>query len=131
MKKLLVLSAFFIFACSSDDNSVDDPIPAYTIEGKWIYPENSLNTMYIFHEGVRYTYYCVGGDCMSQYEAFEAADGNHIPGTHNYTFEDAVLTVDLNFGNELITPVAFECDGAKAYFETAEYSLIRLGSSCD
>ena len=49
----------------------------------------------------------------------------------NYTYENDVLTVDLNFGNELVSPVAFECDGGEAYFETPEYSLFRLNSDCN
>jgi hypothetical protein len=36
LKKLLLLSALFIFACSSDDSSEDSPLPTYTIEGKWL-----------------------------------------------------------------------------------------------
>ena len=36
-----------------------------------------------------------------------------------------------NFGNELVTPIAFECDGGQAYFETPEYSLFRLNSECN
>ena len=87
--------------------------------------------MYLFKDGIRYTYYCVEGDCQAQYESFEAGDGNHIPGSNNYTFEDNILTVDLNFGNELLTPVTFECDGGEAYFETPEYSLFRLNSDCN
>ena len=135
MKKLPLLSALLIFACSSDDSSEDTNLPApnYSIEGKWLI-EGTVpvgNTMYLFKDGIRYTYYCVEGDCQAQYESFEAGDGNHIPGTNNYTFEDNILTVDLNFGNELLTPVTFECDGGEAYFETPEYSLFRLNSDCN
>ena len=135
MKKLLLLSTLFIFACSSDDSSEDTNLPApnYSIEGKWLI-EGTVpvgNTMYLFKDGIRYTYYCVEGDCQAQYESFEAGDGNHIPGTNYYTFEDNILTVDLNFGNELLTPVTFECDGGEAYFETPEYSLFRLNSDCN
>ena len=42
-----------------------------------------------------------------------------------------ILTVDLHFGNELITPITFECDGGEAIFETPEYSLFRLNSGCN
>ena len=131
MKKLLLLSALFIFACSSDDE--DSPLPTYTIEGKWLI-EGTVpagNTMYLFEDGVRYTYYCVEGDCNALYNSYEANDGNHIPTTNPYTFENNVLTVDLHFGNELVTPVAFECDGGEAHFETPEYSLFRLNSDCN
>ena len=133
MKKLLLLSAILILACSSDDSSEDSPLPTNTIEGKWLI-EGTVpagNTMYLFQDGVRYTYYCVEGDCNALYNSFEANDGNHIPTTNPYTFENNVLTVDLHFGNELVTPVAFECDGGEAYFETQEYSLFRLNSNCN
>ena len=130
MKKLPLLSALLIFACSSDDSSEDSPLPTYTIEGKWLI-EGFANTMYLYEDGVRYTYYCVEGDCNALYNSYEANDGNHIPTTNPYTFENNVLTVDLHFGNELVTPVVFECDGGEAYFETPEYSLFRLNSECN
>ncbi|MDB4163209.1 hypothetical protein N8364_03360 [Saprospiraceae bacterium] len=133
MKKLLILSTLLIFAFGCDEESDDIPLPAYTIEGKWVIdggvPEG--NTMYLFEDGVRYTYYCVEGDCQSLYDSFQAGDGNHIPGTNPYTFEDDVLTVDLHFGNELISPIRFECNGGEVYFETPGYSLFRLSSDCN
>ena len=134
MKNILYLFlALTMFACSSDDSSEDSPLPTYTIEGKWLI-EGTVpagNTMYLFEDGVRYTYYCVEGDCNALYNSYEANDGNHIPTTNPYTFENNVLTVDLHFGNELVTPVAFECDGGEAHFETPEYSLFRLNSDCN
>jgi len=133
MKKLILISALLIFSCSSDDSSEDSPLPTYTIEGKWLI-EGTVpagNTMYLYEDGVRYTYYCVEGDCNALYNSYEANDGNHIPTTNPYTFENNVLTVDLHFGNELVTPIAFECDGGEAYFETPEYSLFRLNSDCN
>ncbi|MEJ6808576.1 MAG: hypothetical protein QNK64_10955 [Saprospiraceae bacterium] len=133
MKKLLILSTLLIFAFGCDEESDDIPLPAYTIEGKWVIdggvPEG--NTMYLYEDGVRYTYYCVEGDCQSLYDSFQAGDGNHIPGTNPYTFEDDVLTVDLHFGNELISPIRFECNGGEVYFETPGYSLFRLSSDCN
>ncbi len=88
--------------------------------------------MYIFEDGIRYTYYCVGDDCESQYETFEAGDSNAIPGTNEYTFENGILTIDLNFGNELVAPLTFECDGGKVYLDSPNpYYLYRLGSVCD
>ena len=63
--------------------------------------------------------------------SYEAADGNHLPLTNPYTFENDTLTVDLHFGNELITPITFECDGGEAIFETPGYSLFRLNSGCN
>ena len=73
MKKLLLLSALLIFACSSDDDSEDNPLPAYTIEGKWLI-EGTVpagNTMYLYEDGVRYTYYCVEGDCNALYNSMK------------------------------------------------------------
>jgi hypothetical protein len=138
MKKLLLLSAILIFACSSDDSSEDNSLPAYTIEGKWIWsPTENIsdaNTMYIYEDGIRYTYYCtaeISNDCQSLFESFQANDENHLPTTNPYSFQDNVLTVDLHFGNELLTPVTFECDGDEVYFETPEYSLFRLNSDCN
>ncbi|MDB4171617.1 hypothetical protein N9750_05865 [Polaribacter sp.] len=133
MKKLFFLLALLIIACSNDDSSEDSPLPTYTIEGKWLI-EGTVpagNTMYLYEDGVRYTYYCVEGDCNALYNSYEANDGNHIPTTNPYTFENNVLTVDLHFGHELVTPVAFECDGGEAHFETPEYSLFRLNSDCN
>ena len=131
MNKLLLIAVFFLMACSSDDVS-NDNLTALTIEGKWVYPENSLNTMYIYEAGIRYTYYCVGSDCESQYESFQAADGNHLPAIHPYTFENNILTVDLHFGNTWEAPLTFECDGDKVIFNSPDpYYLNRLGSDCN
>ena len=120
MKKLLLLVLSIIMFTNCDPANLE---PTPDMEGKWIFENNSLNTMYLYEAGIRYTYYCTGDDCESQYESFEAADGNHIPGTNNYTFENGTLTVDLNFGNELVTTIIFECDGEIATFETPGYSL--------
>ena len=108
MKKLLLplFFAFLVMGCENDSESL--PVPDYSIEGKWLIegmiPEG--NTMYLYKDGLRYTYYCVEGDCNALYNSYEANDGNHIPTTNPYTFENNVLTVDLHFGNELVTPVA-------------------------
>ena len=133
MKKLLLalFFAFLIMSCENDSESLI--VPDYSIEGKWLIegmiPDG--NTMYLYKDGLRYTYYCVEGDCNALYNSYEANDGNHIPTTNPYTFENNVLTVDLHFGNELVSPVTFECDGGEAYFETPEYSLFRLNSECN
>ena len=131
MKNLLLFSFVAILLMGCDENSENLPAPNYTIEGKWTFGDNSLNTMYLYEDGVRYTYYCVADDCTALYNSYEANDGNHIPGTNNYTVEDNILTVDLYFGNELITPITFECDGGEVIFETPEYSLFRLNSDCN
>jgi len=132
MNKLLLLSVLLFFSCSTNEDSITNPKLNYTIEGKWVYPNNALNTMYIFKDGIRYTYYCVGEDCESQYESFQAADGNHLPTTNPYTFENNILIVDLHFGNELVAPLKFECDGNKVVFETTyPIHLIRFDSECN
>ena len=129
-RQLLLLFIPLVFSC--DKEGVNDPL-IYSIEGKWLIegmiPEG--NTMYLYQDGLRYTYYCVEGDCNSLYNSYEANDGNHIPNPLNYTYENDILTVDLNFGNELVTPITFECDGGEAYFETSGYSLFRLNSDCN
>ena len=135
MKKLLLLSALLIFACSGDDGSDESTVTDYSIEGKWIWSSLTINDgMFIYENGIRYTYYWDGVTPFEQlqelFNSYEAGDGNHIPTTNNYTFENDVLTVDLNFGNKLVTPITFECDGGEAYFETPEYSLFRLNSDC-
>ena len=131
MKNLLLFSFVAVLLMGCNENSENLPAPNYSIEGKWTFGDNSLNTMYLFEDGVRYTYYCVADDCSALYNSYEANDGNHIPGTNNYTVEDNILTVDLHFGNELVTPIIFECDGGEVIFETPEYSLFRLNSDCN
>ena len=134
MKKLLLLLFFALFVMGCENDSENLPAPYYSIEGKWVdtipgAPEG--NIMYLYENGLRYTYYCVEGDCNSLYNSYEANDGNHIPNPLNYTYDNDILTVDLNFGNELVTPITFECDGGEAIFETPEYSLFRLNSDCN
>ena len=133
MKKLLLPLFFALFVMGCENDSENLPAPDNSIEGKWLIegmiPEG--NTMYLYEDGLRYTYYCVEGDCNSLYNSYEANDGNHIPNPLNYTYENDILTVDLNFGNELVTPITFECDGGEAYFETSGYSLFRLNSDCN
>ena len=87
--------------------------------------------MYLYENGVRYTYYCVEGDCNSLYNSYKANDGNHLPSILNYTFENDILKVDLNFGSELVTPVTFQCDGGKMFFTFNEQTFYRLNSDCN
>ena len=125
MKKLILLFIPLDFTSCSDDNPL--PAPYYSIEGKWVVESDvPETTMYLYEDGLRYTYYCVEGDCNSLYNSYEANDGNHIPNPLNYTYDNDILTIDLNFGNELVTPITFECDGGEAIFETPGYSLFRL-----
>ena len=133
MKKLILLLLFIplVFSCETEDGE-NLPAPYYSIEGKWVVESDvPETTMYLYEDGLRYTYYCVEGDCNSLYNSYEANDGNHIPNPLNYTYDNDILTVDLNFGNELVTPITFECDGGEAIFETPEYSLFRLNSDCN
>ena len=131
MKNFLLFSFVAILLLGCDENSENLPAQNYYIDGKWTFGDNSLNTMYLYEDGVRYTYYCVADDCTAIYNSYEAADGNHLPLTNPYTFENDTLTVDLHFGNELITPITFECEGGEAIFETPGYSLFRLNSGCN
>jgi hypothetical protein len=115
-----------------DEDSENLPAPNYSIDGKWTFEDNSLNTMYLYEDGVRYTYYCVAEDCTALYNSYEANDGNHLPETLNYSVENDILTVDLNFGNELVAPITFECDGGKVYLDGPNpYYLYRLNSGCN
>ena len=61
----------------------------------------------------------------------EAGDENHLT-PNPYTFENNILTVDLFFGNELIAPLTFECDGDQIYVNGPNpYYLYRLNSNCE
>jgi len=132
-KTLILLCMIGFISCKEDSNQLPTRMAEtnYDIEGKWIYKDNNLNTMYIYESGVRYTYYCVSSNCDSLYNTFEAGDSNAIPGTNPYTFEGDTLRVDLHFGNELVTELTFDCDGDKVYFETPGHHLYRLGSDCN
>ena len=132
MKKLLLLSVLFIFACN-DDNDDNIPLPAYTIDGKWIWSPSEnradANTMYEFVDGIRYTYYCItcpGDDAY--WNSLDTTDA--LPGTNPYTFENDTLRVDLHFGNELVTRVTFDCNGGKLLMDGEFSHLWRLNSDC-
>ena len=130
MKKFFLLISIFFFSCEKSENL---PTTYNSIEGKWL-AQGTVpigNTMYLYENGVRYTYYCVEGDCNSLYNSYKANDGNHLPSVLNYTFENDILNVDLNFGSELVTPVTFECDGGKMFFTFNEQTFYRLNSDCN
>ena len=142
--KQFLLPLFLLFILVGCENDSDEtPLASYTIEGKWLFAPDTpgisdqgvSNTMYIFENGTRYTYYCVGDDCESQYETFEAGDSNAIPGTNAYTFEDGILTIDLNFDNMQVLPLIFECDGNKINFQDPEspdrYDWVKVGTDCN
>ncbi len=133
MKKLLLFSALFIFAFSCNDRSDDNPLPAYTIEGKWLWspdPDDrtSANTMYEFVNGIRYTSYadCWPNNCTD--EDFNALDiSDRIPGKHTYIWNQDTQTISYEDGNSSL--VTFECDGGKILFENGG-KLWRLSSDC-
>ena len=126
MKKLLLLSALLIFACSCDDGSDDNPLPAYTVEGKWLWSpsENRIdaNTMYEYLEGTIYTYY---GDYPTDAYWNSLDSSDRIPGTDSYTYDRYTLIID---GIQEI--VSFECDGGKMFFENGG-QYWRLSSGCN
>jgi hypothetical protein len=140
MKKLLLLAVLTLVIMSCEQDDANETPTVYDIEGKWLFaPETPgiseqgiSNTMYIFEDGIRYTYYCVGDDCESQYETFEAGDSNSIPGTNEYSFEEGILTIDLNFGNIQVLPLIFECEGGRINFQDPDspdrYDWVRLGA---
>ena len=136
MKKLILILVFIplVFSCTVDREGVNDPL-INSIEGKWLTTSSSdSNTMYLFKDGIRYTYYCtseISNDCQYLYESFQANDGNHLPTTNPYTFENGVLKVDLHHGNELVANITFECDGGKIFVESQNpHHLYRLNSNC-
>jgi len=104
----------------------------YSVEGKWI-PEGFSNTLYILEDGVKYTYYCIGSNCDSLYNTFEAGDENALPGTNPYWFANDTLTIDYNFGNIAAQYVEFECDGNILNFVESQSSnrWIRLNTNLD
>ena len=126
MKKLLLLSALLIFACSCDDGSDDNPLPAYTVEGKWLWSpsENRIdaNTMYEYLDGTIYTYY---GDYPTDAYWNSLDSSDRIPGTDSYTYDGYTLIID---GIQEI--VSFECDGGKMFFENGG-QYWRLSSGCN
>ena len=134
MKKLILLLLFIPLLFSCDKEGVNDPL-IYSIEGKWLWSPTSnssdSNTMYLFNDGIRYTYYCVENNCNALYNSYEANDGNHLPTTNPYTFENGVLKIDLHHGNELVANITFECDGGKIFVESQNpHHLYRLNSNC-
>ena len=137
MKKLVLILLFIPLFFSCNTEGLDDPL-IYSIEGKWLWSpttsSSDSNTMYLFKDGIRYTYYCtseISNECQSLFESFQANDGNHLPTTNPYTFENGVLKVDLHLGNELVANITFECDGGKIYVESQNpHHLYRLNSNC-
>ena len=125
MKKLLLISSLLIFSFSCDDESDDNPLPAYTVEGKWLWspdPEDRTyaNTMFEFVDGNVYTSYA---STDADFNALDATD--RIPGFDTYTFDGNTLIWD-----EISRAVSFECDGGIMLNENS-YKLWRLSSDCN
>ena len=122
MKKLL-LGALLLLSTLNTFSQIN------SIEGKWLIPGFD-NTLYIFENGERYTYYCIAGNCDSLYNTFEAGDGNHLPGTEAYTVTNDTITMDFNFGNILVSPIVFSCEGNIVTFVNQNNAYyIRLGTN--
>ena len=127
---IIVLAIFTLVSCDDDTNL---PAPYYSIEGKWICSPSQdradANTMYEFVDGIRYTYYCItcpGDDAY--WNSLDITDA--LPDTDPYTFENDILTVDLDFGNELVALITFECEGGKLFMDGEFSHLWRLSSDC-
>ena len=120
MKKLLLIFSLLIFSFSCDDE--DNPLPAYTVEGKWLWSPDPAdrtyaNTMFEFVDGNVYTSYA---STDADFNALDATD--RIPGFDTYTFDGNTLIWD-----EISRAVSFECDGGIMLNENS-YKLWRLSS---
>lgn len=135
MNKLLYifLGLSLIFGCS-DDDSENSPLPAYTVEGKWLWspdPDDRtyVNTMFEFLDGNVYTSYAVNCGWEDNYctdADFNALDAtDRIPGVDTYTFDGDTLT-----WGEFPRAVSFECDGGIMINENS-YKLWKLNSDCE
>ena len=132
MKKFFIIAVVSMMFTSCSNDSEDNPLPAYTVEGKWLWspdPEDRTyaNTMFEFADGNVYTSYanctntnpCTNAD----FNALDATD--RIPGVDTYTFDGNTLIWD-----EISRAVSFECDGGIMLNENS-YKLWRLNSDCN
>jgi len=117
-------------SCSND--SEDNPLPAYIVEGKWLWspdPEDRTlaNTMFEFVDGNVYTSYanCTADNpCTdADFNVLDATD--RIPGVDTFTFDGDTLIWD-----EFPSTVTFECDGGILLFSNGR-KLWRLSSDCN
>ena len=132
MKNFLIIAVVSMMFTSCSNDSEDNPLPAYTVEGKWLWspdPEDRTyaNTMFEFVEGNVYTSYanCTNTNpCTdADFNALDATD--RIPGVDTYTFDGNTLIWD-----EISRAVSFECDGGIMLNENS-YNLWRLNSDCN
>ena len=137
MKNLFIIAVVSMIFTSCSNDSEDNPLPAYTVEGKWLWspdPEDRTyaNTMFEFVDGNVYTSYanCLNpldpspNNCTDEdFNALDATD--RIPGVDTYTFDGNTLIWD-----EISRAVSFECDGGIMLNENS-YKLWRLSSDCN
>ena len=131
MKNLFIIAVVSMMFTSCSNDSEDNPLPAYTVEGKWLWspdPEDRTyaNTMFEFVDGNVYTSYanCTNTNpCTdADFNALDATD--RIPGIDTYTFDENILT-----WNNFSRTVSFECDGGIMLDENS-FKLWRLDSDC-
>ena len=125
MKNFFIIAVVSMMFTSCSNDSEDNPLPAYTVEGKWLwspYPEDRTyaNTMFEFVDGNVYTSYA---STDADFNALDATD--RIPGFDTYTFDGNTLIWD-----EISRAVSFECDGGIMLNENS-YKLWRLSSDCN
>ncbi len=125
MKNLFIIAVVSMMFTSCSNDSEDNPLPAYTVEGKWLWspdPEDRTyaNTMFEFVDGNVYTSYA---STDADFNALDATD--RIPGFDTYTFDGNTLIWD-----EISRAVSFECDGGIMLNENS-YKLWRLSSDCN
>ena len=131
MKNFFIIAVVSMMYTSCSNDSEDNPLPAYTVEGKWLWspdPEDRTyaNTMFEFIDGNVYTSYA---DCWPElctdadFNVLDSSD--RIPGVDTYTFDGDTLIWD-----EISRAVSFECDGGIMLNENS-YKLWRLSSDCN
>ena len=134
MKNLFIIAVVSMMFTSCSNDSEDNPLPAYTVEGKWLWspdPEDRtyVNTMFEFVDGNVYTSYGVNCGWEDNYctdADFNVLDeSDRIPGIDTYTFDGNTL-----IWNEIPRSVSFECDGGIMLNENS-YKLWRLNSDCN
>ena len=132
MKNLFIIAVVSMMYTSCSNDSEDNPLPAYTVEGKWLWSPNPedrtyANTMFEFVDGNVYTSYanCTNTNpCTdADFNALDATD--RIPGVDTYTFDGNTLIWD-----EISRAVSFECDGGIMLNENS-YKLWKLSSDCN
>ena len=132
MKNFFIIAVVSMMYTSCSNDSEDNPLPAYTVEGKWLWSPNPedrtyANTMFEFADGNVYTSYanCTNTNpCTdADFNALDATD--RIPGVDTYTFDGNTLIWD-----EISRAVSFECDGGIMLNENS-YKLWRLSSDCN